>query len=114
MRRRAGNSGQSEITKDVFMYLDPPYLPGTRKGYLYKYEMDRQGHESLLESIINHPGKILISGYENELYEKYLTGWRKAKKETNAENGLRRTEVLWMNYNPDVQMDFGDFPEVLP
>lgn len=26
-------------TKDVFIYLDPPYLHSTRKKYLYKYEM---------------------------------------------------------------------------
>lgn len=37
-------------TADVFMYIDPPYLQGTRKGYLYKYEMDDKGHEELMEA----------------------------------------------------------------
>lgn len=86
-------------TPDVFVYIDPPYLHGTRKNYLYKYEMDDDGHEALLETAVNHPGKILISGYDNEMYNDYLSGWKKAYKNTRAENGLARTEVLWMNYS---------------
>ena len=27
---------------------------------------------------------------------------------------VQRREVVWMNYNPDGQMDFSDFPEILP
>lgn len=86
-------------TEDVFMYLDPPYLWETRKGYLYKYEMDDGGHEELLKNLIKHPGKILLSGYENEMYNDYLSGWNKVHKNTRAENGLFRTETLWMNYD---------------
>lgn len=85
-------------TQDVFMYIDPPYLHGTRKNYLYKYEMEDSGHEDLLKKLVKHPGKILISGYENEMYNEYLRGWNKTSKNTRAENGLARTEVLWMNY----------------
>lgn len=85
-------------TEDVFMYIDPPYLHGTRKNYLYKYEMDECGHEDLLKILVKHQGKILLSGYENEMYNDYLSGWKKAQKATRAENGLARTEILWMNY----------------
>lgn len=101
-------------TADVFMYLDPPYLHETRKNYLYKYEMDNSEHEELLKALLKHPGKILISGYDNEMYNDYLTGWSKAYKRTIAENGLSRTEVLWMNYKSYSQMTFNDFPEVMP
>lgn len=86
-------------TEDVFMYIDPPYLHGTRKNYLYKYEMENQEHEELLKVLVKHPGKILLSGYENEMYNDYLSGWNKAYKNTRAEKGLARTEVLWMNYD---------------
>lgn len=86
-------------TEDVFMYIDPPYLHGTRKNYLYRHEMQDREHEDLLKALVKHPGKILISGYENEMYNDYLSGWNKAHKDTRAENGLARTEVLWMNYN---------------
>lgn len=94
-------------TPDVFAYLDPPYLHDTRKNYLYKHEMSDKEHEELLDLIMNHKGRILISGYENELYNDYLKGWYKAYKDTHAENGLKRTEVLWMNYQIG-QMSFED------
>lgn len=100
-------------TEDVFIYADPPYLRETRKRYLYKHEMTDQEHVDLLSVLINHPGKIMISGYENDLYNKVLKGWRKVSKETLAEGGLKRVETLWMNYE-DPQMSFNDFPEVLP
>lgn len=91
-------------TADVFMYIDPPYLHGTRKNYLYKHEMEDYEHEELLKVLVSHPGKVLLSGYENDLYNGYLSGWNKAYKNTRAEGGLVRTEVLWMNFEPQVQM----------
>lgn len=100
-------------TPDVFIYADPPYLRETRKNYLYKHEMTNEDHEELLLALIAHPGQVMISGYDNELYASYLKGWRKVQKDTLAEGGLRRTETLWMNYS-DTQMSFADFPEVLP
>lgn len=95
-------------TEDVFMYIDPPYLWGTRKKYLYKHEMDNEGHEELVKVLVKHPGKILLSGYDNALYNDYLSGWRKAYKRTAAENGLSRTEVLWMNYKQEEQISLFD------
>ena len=86
-------------TADVFMYIDPPYLHGTRKNNLYKYEMSDVDHEALLKEINKHKGKFLISGYENDMYNEYLAGWKKASKTTQAEAGLKRTETLWMNYD---------------
>ena len=100
-------------TPDVFVYADPPYLHGTRKNYLYKHEMSDRDHEELLDALTSHPGQVMISGYDNELYNRYLKGWRKVQKNTLAENGLKRTETLWMNYR-DMQMSFNDFPEVMP
>lgn len=86
-------------TEDVFMYLDPPYLHGTRKDNLYKYEMDDDDHETLLKMIVKHPGKVLISGYENDMYNEYLAGWKKVSKSTQAEAGIKRVETLWLNYD---------------
>ncbi len=85
-------------TPDVFIYADPPYYPGTRKSHLYKYEMDKQDHVELLTALLEHPGPVMISGYDNETYNQYLKGWRKVQKETLAEAGHKRTETLWMNY----------------
>ena len=99
-------------TSDVFMYVDPPYLHGTRKNYLYKHEMEDEEHEQLLEVLLRHPGKIILSGYDNELYNSMLSGWRKESISTQAENGLKRVETIWMNYR-DNQMSIYDFPEVM-
>lgn len=86
-------------TDDVFIYADPPYLPGTRKGYLYRHEMDEQAHRELLELLLRHPGKVMISGYDSPLYNTTLSSWRKVTRESRVEGGLRRTECLWMNYD---------------
>lgn len=92
-------------TSDVFMYVDPPYLHGTRKNYLYKHEMEDEEHVQLLEVLKSHPGKVLISGYDNELYSDMLAGWKKLSKKTQAESGIPRTETLWMNYEQNWQMN---------
>lgn len=85
-------------THDVFIYADPPYLSGTRKGYLYKHEMTDKDHVLLLEALLEHPGKILLSGYDNDMYNNMLYKWNKVQRKTQAEHGLVRTETLWMNY----------------
>lgn len=85
-------------TEDVFIYADPPYLRSTRKNYLYKNEMSNKDHEQLLTKLLEHPGKVLISGYDNELYNNMLSSWNKASKSTLAEGGRRREEILWVNY----------------
>lgn len=91
-------------TPDVFMYIDPPYLHGTRKDHLYRYEMEDSEHRELLEEIQEHPGKIIISGYDNEMYNTMLCGWRKDSTRTQAEAGVKRTETIWMNFEPEGQM----------
>lgn len=59
-------------------------------------------------------GKIMLSGYESDMYNDYLAGWEKKQFASCAEHGKSRTETVWMNYKADLQMNFGDFPEVMP
>ena len=40
----------------------------------------------------------MISGYESDMYNEYLKGWKKEQFASCAEFGSRRTEVVWMNY----------------
>ena len=91
-------------TKDVFIYCDPPYMLNTRKGNLYKHEMSDEQHNELLNVLLEHPGKVLLSGYDNEFYNSKLVGWHKTSKQTRAEHGLKRVETLWANYPLDAQM----------
>jgi site-specific DNA-adenine methylase len=43
--------------------------------------MNDQEHIELLETLLKHPGKVLISGYDNDLYNFHLSGWEKALTE---------------------------------
>lgn len=100
--------------ENVFMYLDPPYLLGTRTAKQYKHEMLDTEHEELLKLILQSNAKIMISGYESDMYNDYLHNWSKATFQSCAEHHGTRQEVVWMNYEPSSQMTFYDFPEVLP
>lgn len=97
----------------VFMYIDPPYLLGTRAGKQYKHEMTDADHEEMLKELLQSKAKIMISGYESEMYNDYLKGWNKKIFDSCAEHGKPRKEVVWMNYS-DIQLSFADFPEVMP
>lgn len=83
-----------------------PYLQSTRKKYLYNHELSDRDHIELLESIKCCNCKIMISGYESDMYEKYLKGFTKIKIKTIAECSVPRTEVLWMNYKQFEQIEF--------
>ena len=98
----------------VFMYLDPPYMLGTRSGKQYMHEMTDAEHEELLQMILQSRAKIMISGYETDMYNDYLSGWEKRQFSSCAEHGKPRIETVWMNYKADLQMNCGDFPEVMP
>lgn len=82
---------------DVLLYVDPPYILSTRSKRMYAYEMTDQDHIELLDALLDHPGPVLISGYENPIYTKKLAGWRKYSFVAYAETGGARTEVLWQN-----------------
>lgn len=84
--------------ENTFIYIDPPYLQNTRKKYLYNHEMNDYQHIQLLDMISKSTCKIMISGYDNSLYNDYLYDWRKKSKNTIAECSVKRTETIWMNY----------------
>lgn len=99
--------------KNVFMYLDPPYVIGSRssKQKQYKHEMTDADHEELLKLILQSPAKIMVAGYETEMYNDYLHGWEKRSFPGAAEGGTTRTEVIWMNYQQEYQMNIFDFED---
>jgi DNA adenine methylase len=85
--------------KNVLIYADPPYLFSTRNtsGAVYRNEMTDANHVELLNALINHTGAVLLSGYENDLYNDLLRGWYKTSISTIAELGAKRVECLWIN-----------------
>lgn len=50
---------------------------------------------------LKHKGSVMISGYDNEMYNEILRGWNVSTCQTIAENSQPRTEKIWMNYYED-------------
>ncbi len=98
---------------NVFMYIDPPYLLGTRTGKQYAHEMTDSDHEELLKTLLQSKAKIMISGYESEMYNDHLSDWEKRQFRSCAEHGKPRIETVWMNYEQETQLSLFD-AEVLP
>lgn len=90
---------------DCLIYADPPYLMETRTGgKQYSYEMDEQEHVALLQALLKHPGPVLLSGYDSDLYNDMLSSWGLALKKTRSDRGGTRTEVLWINPAADMRL----------
>lgn len=84
-------------TKDTLIYADPPYLMETRTQKMYAHEMTVDEHLEMLETLKSHPGPVVISGYENSIYDKHLRGWKCVKvKPPKVEKQASRMEVLWV------------------
>jgi len=87
----------------TLVYLDPPYYTRRDQGYVIDAN-DRQFHVDLLRECKKAKCMLLISGYENDLYDEVLTparGWKKSTIATHTRDttgrDFPRKEVLWMN-----------------
>jgi len=93
---------------ETFFYLDPPYMAATRRGGGYPHEMSDDDHRALVDAILSVKGKVMLSGYENEIYrELERGGWRRIEYQAcvhinNVTDAASRgrTECVWLNYAP--------------
>lgn len=92
----------------VLIYCDPPYLLETRHGKQYACEMDDKDHVELLEALRAHKGYVIISGYRSKLYDGMLQGWHTEEHTNRNQRNKETKEVLWMNFDPMLQMEIGD------
>ena len=99
---------------NVLIYCDPPYVLKTRHGKQYRHEMDDKGQQDLLDALLAHKGKVLLSGYDNDLYNGRLRGWYREETVCYSQVCSKKREVLWMNFEPNGQMRIDDFPGVMP
>ncbi len=77
-------------------YVDPPYVHATRgTKHGYNFEMTNDEHEELLFFLKSLKGFVIVSGYQNKLYEKL--GWHFVSIQSLADGARPRNEVLWMN-----------------
>lgn len=89
---------------DVLTYVDPPYLKETRTAQkAYDCEMSNKDHQDLADFLKVFKGKVLVSGYDSDLYRHNYKDWRWVRKEMPNNSGQgkikqRRVECLIMNY----------------
>jgi len=83
-------------SEKVLIYADPPYLLSTRSKKMYAHEMTDSAHMKLLETLLQHKGQVVLSGYDNQLYNETLQGWQKVQISARAELGRKRIETLWI------------------
>ncbi len=85
----------------TLFYADPPYLGSTRTKGIYQAEMaDEDSHRDLLDILKACQGKVILSGYRSQLYDTELANWTRVDLATTAMTGEKRTESLWLNYEP--------------
>jgi DNA adenine methylase len=106
-------------TPETVFYIDPPYVPATRKSRrLYKNEPSLAYYERLVESVLTAKGKVLLSCYDHPVFAPLAKGrWRKLTRETAcymagrirgsklqgagaAKAHVPRTETLYLNFTP--------------
>lgn len=84
---------------DTLFYLDPPYMPATRRAagkHRYKHEMSPRQHVALLKAAAKCRAHVLISGYQHPLYTKHLAAWKCVTTEARDEASAARQECLWI------------------
>lgn len=84
--------------KNTLIYCDPPYLQSLRKKNMYAHETSDEYHIKLLEVLKESKSKIVLSGYDNQMYNEALAEWNVDEKKTTAQMGLQRVEKMWMNF----------------
>jgi DNA adenine methylase len=92
-------------SEETLFYLDPPYMFSTRSSVnsarkYYRYEMTDEKHVELLDLARNVRGKVVISGYANELYDEALKDWHRysvAATACSAFGAVGRIECLWVS-----------------
>lgn len=91
-------------TVSTLHFVDPPYVHDTRvetaKNSAYRFEMTNEEHMELLNVLKDLRGAVIVCGYNSDLYNNALTGWKRVTR-TTAANGfagsVQRTECLWLN-----------------
>ena len=97
-------------------YLDPPYLPETRKAHGYRHEMTYAQHAQFLDTVTHLQAMVILSGYDAPLYQDALAGWQCVRRNTtcsaagrtraaglqgwgSVKSKQKRTECIWLSPN---------------
>ena len=85
---------------DSLIYADPPYISENVGDNVYRHGNSTFNKNSMLELFDSCVGSVAISGYADDWDD---LGWYKVEHETKSIiAGEGRTEVLWLNYEPQI------------
>ena len=63
-------------TPETLFYLDPPYVPATRRQGSYAHELTATDHADLVAALLKLQGHAVLSGYPSPVYDPLLAaGW---------------------------------------
>lgn len=80
---------QDPTVKDVY--------PTRKSGTSYEVEMSDEEHIKLVNTLLNFKGKVLVSGYNHEIYNRLSDSW--GRLDFNSPNsGSSSVESLWKNF----------------
>jgi len=89
---------------ETLFYCDPPYVHGTRgDSKAYGFEMSDEDHCELADLLHTTKGKVAVSGYHSQLYDRLYADWHRYEAPAKACHSVKSTrqEVLWTNYRID-------------
>ncbi|MDE0379580.1 MAG: DNA adenine methylase [Rhodospirillales bacterium] len=88
-------------TPDTVFYVDPPYVHSARgDAAAYGYEMTDADHEELAGVLRVARGRVILSGYQTDLYDRLYADWRREDAPERVCHSVRtpRQESAWMNF----------------
>ena len=88
-------------TADTVFYVDPPYVHSSRgDAAAYGYEMTDKDHESLAKALNRVRGRVVLSGYRTDLYDRLYRKWRRVDAAERICHSVRtpRQESAWLNF----------------
>lgn len=97
-------------SKETLFYCDPPYVHETRgDSKAYAHEMTDAQHRELADVLNAAKGMVALSNYDCDLINTLYPAkrWRKIKSPERTIHSTKdmRSEVLWVNYDPDTEKD---------
>ena len=88
-------------TPETLFYLDPPYVHEARgDASAYGFEMTNADHEELAGALRDVRGRVVLSGYRTDLYDRLFEGWRRVDAPERLCHSVRkpRQEAVWLNF----------------
>jgi len=94
-------------SENTLFYVDPPYVHKTRTRpdyHGYAHELTDEDHAELAQLLQGVAGAVMVSGYQCELYDDLFKGWMRLDRPTYANSASKRTESLWLNFEPNTDL----------